>query len=76
MAYNTFGNQGSTLTQDEMNAEAERILTNSFEQIPDSLGENAVSFLKRKKAEFIRRRHVIVSVKELFWLRDLAARDY
>lgn len=78
MGFQDFGGaQVTALTQDEMNAEAERILKridaecSSADSLPADISSNAKQFVERKLSGFRARGRVYVSIKELWWLRSI-----
>lgn len=81
MSYQVHDESSCTLTSDERAAEAKRILTRIRSAIDEAMaGERWVStqtsleFARRKLTELDLWGRVDVSVKELFWLRDLGER--
>ena len=76
--YTDFGGAKTTaLTQDELNAEAERIVSTYNDgavQDNRALSPEARAFFLRKRGEFHARKRLIgITVKQLWWLRDIAA---
>jgi hypothetical protein len=78
MGFQDFGGaQVTALTQDEMNAEAERILKRidaecpSADSLPPDITPNARQFVERKLGVVRVKGHLRVTVKELWWLRSI-----
>ena len=78
MAYTSFSDEQScTLTTEERSVEAARILDMLRRIDTEEAGwtDNATRFVERKLAEMdLWDGKVTVSVKELFWLRDLKSK--
>jgi hypothetical protein len=73
MGFNDFGGaQVTALTQDEMNAEAERILKRiDADCLPADITPNARQFVERKLGVMRANGRLRVTVKELWWLRSI-----
>lgn len=73
MTFNDFGGTKTTaLTQDEMNAEAERILKRlDADGLPENITLTAHQFVLRKLGVVRAKGRLHVSIKELWWLRSI-----
>jgi hypothetical protein len=71
MAYNT-DSSGSTLSAEEMSQEAKRILDRLDSCDLNGLTDAAKTFVMRKLEELDSYGTVSMSVKSLFWLRDIS----
>jgi hypothetical protein len=74
MAYKSFDDSSSTLTADERAAEAKRILERLRPEIMrdvSSWSEQANKFMFEKLDELELVGRVDVTIKQLFWMRDL-----
>ena len=71
MAYNT-DSTGTTLTSQEMAAEAERIIERLRGLDQTGLTRAAREFLQQKTMELDLNGSASCNVKQLFWLRDLS----
>ena len=71
MAYNT-DSSGSTLSAEEMSQEAKRILDRLDGCNLSGLTDAAKTFVMRKLEELDSYGTVSMSVKSLFWLRDIS----
>lgn len=74
MAYTNFDDSGCTLTVAERGEEAKRILERIRELPLERLGSVALEFVEDKLDEIDATGSTFVSVKQLFWLRDIADR--
>ena len=72
MAYTNFDDSGSTLTSAERSDEAKRILERIRDLPLDRLGSVAIDFIEDKLDEIDATGSTYVSVKQLWWLRNLA----